>query len=169
MPWVSQCIWDLKELVDVDSSVGGEAVKQNISSPETTDSESGEDGLTADWLADEPGHLHPPFGRILLGTGPGLAGREASVLWLDRRLGQRGLQAAVSGRRWVRSAWNTTQTVSPRAVMSWWFSRDDAPITPAVPGLTRLTGFWTGLWRAGWPWFWFRPLGAGRGGVSWGG
>ena len=36
------------------------------------------------------------------------------------------------------------------------FSGPEAPDIPAGPGLTRLTGLWSGVLAAAWTWFWLR-------------
>lgn len=86
-------------MADVDFSVGGEAVEHHVSSPETTAGhQSGRcDQLTA---VRRPEHLPPASGQTLLGGEPGWTGGGASVLRLDRRLREGGLQAAVTGCYW---------------------------------------------------------------------
>ena len=46
------------------------------------------------------------------------------------------------------------------------FSGPEAPDIPAGPGLTRLTGLWSGVLAAAWTWFWLRLPGAGQAAVS---
>lgn len=106
-PSVCRFGWYLQELSDADSSIRGEAVKQDIGGPENTPGESGgkPEGYGTCWL----GHLHLPFGRVLLGTGPGLDVWESSVLLLDCSLRQRRLQVAIGGRRRGRRTWNRDQ------------------------------------------------------------